>query len=489
MRWEPVIGLEVHVQLRTASKMFCACANRFGAEPNTLVCPVCLGLPGSLPVLNERVVPMALRLGLALGGEVRAVSRFARKNYFYPDLPKNYQISQYDEPLLRGGRLDIGTPEAPRWVAVHRVHLEEDAGKSFHPEGEGDRRETRVDFNRAGVPLLEMVSEPDLASAEEAYRYLTRLRQLVRVLGITDGDMEKGSLRCDANVSLRPAGARELGTKTEIKNLNSIRGVERGIEAEIRRQAALLEAGDRVEQCTLLYDLDRDALAVMRSKEFAHDYRYFPEPDLPPIVVTEEDIERVRREMPELPAARRLRFAESLGLPAYDAEVLVADYAVADYFEAVVEAGAESKTASNWVMGEVLRALKERSLDLAAFAERVPPARLADLAELAGRGVVSGPLAKEVLQRMLDEPGSPESVARAHGLLQESDRAVLEPLVDEALERHPEVVQEVLAGKEKAFGFLMGQLMRTTGGKANPQTVRDLLREKLEQRHGARDRP
>jgi aspartyl-tRNA(Asn)/glutamyl-tRNA(Gln) amidotransferase subunit B len=479
VKWEAVIGLEVHVQLRTASKMFCACENRFGAEPNTLVCPVCLGLPGALPVLNEAAVGLALRLGVALGCTVRRRSVFARKNYFYPDLPKNYQISQYDEPLLTGGELAIGSAQTPRAVALHRVHLEEDAGKSFHPEGPDAPRETRVDFNRSGVPLVEMVTEPELRSPEEAYVFLTRFRQLARVLGVTDGDMEKGSLRCDANVSLRPAGAADLGVKTEIKNLNSIRGVERGLAAEIRRQTALLDGGGRVEQCTLLYDADRDALAVMRSKEFAHDYRYFPEPDLPPLVIREAEIERARRELPELPAARQARLAASYGLPPYDAEVLVADYPVADYFEALVGSGVTAKTASNWVMGEVLRALKERGWELSDYAVRVPAARLAELVALQGRGLVSGNLAKEVFERMLDEPGSPESLAVRHGLVQESDPGVLEPLVDEVLAKHPDAVREFLAGKEKAFGFLVGQLMRATGGRADPKAARRLLEDRI----------
>ena len=477
--WEPVIGLEVHMQLRTESKLFCACANRFGAEPNTLICPVCLGLPGSLPVLNRRAVGFAARLATALGATVHRRSIFARKNYFYPDMPKNYQISQYDEPIVTGGALDIGERGAPRLVPIHRLHLEEDTGKSFHPERRGDRRETRVDFNRAGVPLIEMVSEPALASAEDAHRYLTRLRQLVRVLGVTDGDMEKGSLRCDANVSLRRPGDRELGTKAEIKNLNSIRAVERGIQAEIRRQAGILSAGGRVEQCTLLYDMDHDALAVMRSKEFAHDYRYFPEPDLPPLLVTEEDLEGAKREMPELPAARAERFERAYGLPAYDADVLTADYDTADYFERVAGAGAEPKAASNWVMGEMARVTKERGWSVAEFEAAIAPARLAALADLVKRGVVSGNLAKEVFGAMLVEEGDPESVARGRGLLQQSDPSALRPVVERILSEHPGPAEEFRAGKEKAFGFLLGQLMRATGGKANPQVARELLQEAL----------
>jgi aspartyl-tRNA(Asn)/glutamyl-tRNA(Gln) amidotransferase subunit B len=478
--WRPTIGLEVHIQLRTASKLFCPCPNRFGAEPNTLVCPVCLGLPGSLPSLNARAVEFALRLAAALGAEVRHRSVFARKNYFYPDMPKNYQISQYDQPIVVGGRLDAGERGTPRWIELERVHLEEDTGKSFHPERAGDRRESRIDFNRAGVPLLEMVTTPMIDDAEEAYRFLSRLRQLVRVLGITDGDMEKGSLRCDANVSLRCGPDAPLGVKTEIKNLNSIRGVERGILAEIRRQTELLDRGERIRQCTLLYDADHDALAVMRSKEFAHDYRYFPEPDLPPLDVSAAQIEGARTMMPELPAARGARFEAAYRLSAYDADVLVSDYETADYFEQVVAAGAEPKAAANWVLGEVSRARNERFGSLAGLAERMPPARLAAVAGLVARGLVSGALAKEVFARLLDEDGDPEAVARTHGLIQESDPEALRPLVDEVLRAHPGPVQELRDGKEKAFGFLVGQVMRATRGKANPQLANQLLREALE---------
>jgi aspartyl-tRNA(Asn)/glutamyl-tRNA(Gln) amidotransferase subunit B len=482
VNWQPVIGLEVHIQLSTESKMFCGCRNLFGAEPNTLVCPVCLGLPGSLPVLNRVSVECALRLALALGSEIHPVSRFARKNYFYPDVTKNYQISQYEDPIVTGGHLDIGSPESPQEIAITRVHLEEDAGKSFHPEGAGAERETRVDYNRAGVPLLEMVSEPVLGSPREAYVYLTRLRQLVRVLGITDGDMEKGSLRCDANVSLRPAGSEGLGTKTEIKNLNSIRGVERGLMAEIRRQEGLLESGQRIEQCTLLYDADRDVVAVMRSKEFAHDYRYFPDPDLPPVVVREEQIDRVRQEMPELPAARTIRFEEEYALPLYDAGVLTADYEVADYFESVVENGADSKAASNWIMGEVLRTLKEEGMTIGHFATILPAARLARLAGMVKSGLVGTSLAKEVFAVLLTEAGDPEELARARGLIQESDRALLAETVESVLRENPQAVAELLGGKEKALGFLMGKLMRASAGRANPQVIRELLHESVQRR-------
>jgi aspartyl-tRNA(Asn)/glutamyl-tRNA(Gln) amidotransferase subunit B len=477
-----VIGLEVHIQLRTESKLFCRCANRFGAEPNTLICPTCLGLPGALPALNRRAVELALRLALALGCEVEPRSVFARKNYFYPDMPKNYQISQYDRPLARGGALDIGEPGAPRPIPLERLHLEEDAGKSFHPERQGDRRESRVDFNRAGVPLVELVTRPALASPSEAHRFLALLRQLARALGITDGDMEKGSLRCDANVSVRRPGAGALGVKTEIKNLNSIRGVERGLAAEIARQEALLEAGGRVEQCTLLYDADRDELAVMRTKESAHDYRYLPEPDLPPLCVSPEQLDRVRAELPELPAARRARLGAAHGLTDAEAAGLVADHESADYFEGLLAAGVEPRTALHWVMGEVQRALRERRTGAAELARTLPPARLAALADLARRGVVSGGLAKELFARMLEEEGAPEALARAHGLLQESDPGELGRLAERVLAENADAVASLAAGRERSFEFLLGQLMRASRGKANPQVARELLAQALARR-------
>lgn len=482
MTWETVIGLEVHVQLRTKSKMFCGCRNQFGAKPNTLVCPVCLGLPGALPVLNRQVVEYALKLGVALGSDIQTHSQFARKNYFYPDLPKNYQISQYSLPILRGGTMDIGTREAPRIVPIERAHLEEDAGKSLHPEGDDGPQKTRIDFNRAGVPLLEMVTDPELKTASEAHVFLTRFRQIARVLKITDGDMEKGSLRCDANISLRRPGDRELGVKTEIKNLNSIRGVERALEAETRRQTEILDSGGRVEQCTLLYDADNDRLAIMRSKESAHDYRYFPEPDLPSIDLRPGEIDRVRENFPELPAARRQRFEETLGLPHYDADVLTSDYEVADYFEEVVAAGSDAKTASNWVMGEVLRFLKESARPLSEFEQVLPANRLAAMIELIQNGTVSGNLAKQLFRVLLEESGDPGKIARARGLLQESDRDSLLPLVEETLDENPDAVSELLQGKEKAFGFLVGQLMRRTKGKGNPRVIRELLEGSLERR-------
>jgi aspartyl-tRNA(Asn)/glutamyl-tRNA(Gln) amidotransferase subunit B len=443
---------------------------------------VCLGLPGSLPVLNRAAVEGVARLGLALGATVHERSIFARKNYFYPDMPKNYQISQYDEPLVTGGALDIGTSAAPHAVPLTRIHLEEDTGKSFHPERHGDREETRLDFNRAGVPLAEMVSEPALRTPEEAFAYLTTLRRLVRWLGISDGDMEKGSLRCDANVSLRPVGETKFGTRTEIKNLNSIAGVKNAIAAEIERQRGVLEGGGRIEQATLLWDQDKERLQVMRSKEEAHDYRYFPEPDLPPLTLAAAEIEALRRALPELPLARSRRFESALGLPAYDADLLTDSRDLASYFEETVEAGAPAKAAANWIGNDVLRTLKENGQELAAFREVLPPARLAALLGLASGGTLSSKLARELFAVMLKEPGVPEELAKKHGLVQESDAGALSAVAEKVLEANPSVVADFLGGKEKALTFLVGQLMKETKGRANPQVAQELLREALARR-------
>jgi aspartyl-tRNA(Asn)/glutamyl-tRNA(Gln) amidotransferase subunit B len=476
--WEAVIGLECHVQLRTRTKMFCGCPVGFGERPNTNVCPVCLGLPGALPRANAAAVAAALRLGVALGAEIRAESVFARKNYFYPDMPKNYQISQYDRPLAAGGALPVPGERESRHVALTRIHLEEDAGKSFHPERHGDRRLSRVDFNRAGVPLLELVTEPVLASPAECAAFLTALRRLVRWLGISGGDMEKAQLRCDANVSVRRPGARALGTKTELKNLNSIKGVEKGVRAEIARQVALLEAGGQVEQATLLYDADHDRLAVMRTKEHAHDYRYFPDPDLPVLRVSEAERESARAALPELPWTREARFRDALGLPAYDAGVLTDSRELADYFEASAPA-AHAKLAGNWLMTEVLRVLNDRGWDLAEWSARVPPARLAEFLDRVAARELPGPVAKEVFAWLADEPGTVAELLERHGVKVAGDEAELRPLVRAVLDEHATAVAQVLAGQEKAFGFLVGQAMKRAGGRAVPDVLRRLLREEL----------
>jgi aspartyl-tRNA(Asn)/glutamyl-tRNA(Gln) amidotransferase subunit B len=483
MTWETVIGLECHIQLATASKMFCECPAEFGAPPNSNVCPVCLGLPGALPRANRAAIESALRLGLALGCEIRAHSVFARKNYFYPDMPKNYQITQYDRPLCEGGFLPAVVGGVERRFELIRVHVEEDTGKSFHPERHGDRRVSRVDFNRAGVPLLELVTRPVFRAPAECGAFLTALRRLVRWLGISDADMEKGHLRCDANVSLRRAGQSELGVKTEIKNLNSIKGVEKGLAAEVERQRELLERGARVEQATLLYDADRDALAVMRTKEHAHDYRYFPEPDLPVLDVAPAWVEAVRAALPELPWTRTARIAETYGIPAYDAAVLSEQREVADYYEAVAAAVGDGKLASNWVMTEVLRALKERELAIAAWAERVPPARMADFLARVKSRELPGPLAKQAFGWMIEEAGDVPALLARHGVRVPS-LAELAPLVRQVVEENPGPVEQYLAGKTQTLGFLVGQVMKKSGGQAAPQTVRELLEAEMESARG-----
>ncbi|HUK62406.1 MAG TPA: Asp-tRNA(Asn)/Glu-tRNA(Gln) amidotransferase subunit GatB [Dongiaceae bacterium] len=470
-----VIGLECHIQLATRTKMFCACPAEFGAAPNTHVCPVCLGLPGALPLTSGAAVDAAVRLGLALGCEVRETSVFARKNYFYPDMPKNYQITQYDRPLCVGGSLPVTLDGTERRFALTRVHVEEDTGKSFHPERVGDRRVSRLDFNRAGVPLLELVTEPVFDDPEACAAFLTTLRRLVRWLGISGGDMEKGQLRCDANVSLRTTPDAPLGTKTEIKNMNTIRGLEHGIRAEIARQGTVLDQGGRVEQATLLYDADHDRLAVMRSKEHAHDYRYFPEPDLPLLRVSRAAIDEARTRLPELPWDRARRFVARHGLPAYDAEVLTTERSLADYFETIVRNGVEAKKASNWVMTEVLRHTKDRPL--ADWIERVPAAVLAEAITRVERVTLTGSAAKEILERLFRDGGDARALFDAH-TARGSDDDLL-PLVRAVIAEHPGPVEQYRRGKTVTLGFLVGQVMKKSGGRAVAQRVQELLRVEL----------
>jgi aspartyl-tRNA(Asn)/glutamyl-tRNA(Gln) amidotransferase subunit B len=478
MAYEAVIGLECHLQLNTASKMFCGCPVAFGSDPNTNVCPVCLGLPGALPRANRAAIDAAIRLGLALGCTIHERSVFARKNYFYPDMPKNYQISQYDRPLCEGGALPVRVGGASRSFELIRIHAEEDTGKSFHPERRGDRRISRVDFNRAGVPLLELVTQPVFRRPEECAAFLTAFRRLARWLGISDGDMEKGQMRCDANVSIRAAGTTALGTKTEIKNLNSIRGVERGVAAEIRRQQAALDAGERIEQATLLYDADRDLLAVMRSKEHAHDYRYFPEPDLPTLVVDTAWLADARARLPELPWVRTERVARDFGLPGYDAQVLTEQREVADYYEAVAKR-VDSKLASNWIMTEVLRTLNGRGWDMAQWTARVPAARLGEFLERVASKALPGPLAKQVFGWLADEPGSLDALLERHGVRVRGSDDELRPLVRAVIAEHPGPVDQYRRGRAATLGFLVGQVMKKSGGQAVPQTVQRLLLEEL----------
>ncbi|PYR48511.1 MAG: Asp-tRNA(Asn)/Glu-tRNA(Gln) amidotransferase GatCAB subunit B [Acidobacteria bacterium] len=478
MTYEPVIGLEIHAQLRTVSKIFCGCSTTFGTAPNSQVCPVCLGLPGVLPVLNRRAVDLAVRAGLALGCHVHNTSIFARKNYFYPDLPKGYQISQFERPLATAGALEWLAPGGPRRVGITRVHLEEDAGKSLHEGFADSDRKTGVDFNRSGVPLIEIVTEPDLRSAADAADFFSRLRSLLVWLDVNDGNMEEGSLRCDANISLRPVGSTALGTKAEVKNLNSFRFLQRALEHEIERQRELIEHGGRVVQETRLWDSGSATTVSMRSKEEAHDYRYFPEPDLPPLVVDDARIASIRGTMPELPDRRRQRFVESYALPEYDAVQLTQSMAVADYFEDAVRAGAPPKAISNWMMGELARALKDAGRDIAA--SPVPAPRLAELLRLIERGTISGAIGKSVFERMFMTGQTPEAIVAAEGLSQIDDAAHIRGFVDAVLAQHPDVVAQFRAGKSSVFGFLVGQVMKAAGGRANPKRVNELLRSSLD---------
>jgi aspartyl-tRNA(Asn)/glutamyl-tRNA(Gln) amidotransferase subunit B len=472
--WEVVIGLEVHTQIATRSKIFSWSSSAFGAEPNTETDPVCLGLPGTLPVLNQAVVEAAVRLGLAAGSTIRRRCRFARKHYFYPDLPKGFQISQYDEPLCEGGEIAFRLHGESRSVRLTRIHIEEDPGKMLHAAG----GVSLIDYNRSGTPLCEIVSEPDIRSADEAAEYARAVRSLVVYLGIGDGNMEEGSLRCDANVSLRRPGAAAYGTKTEIKNMNSFKNVRDAIEHEVKRQAALLERGERVVQETRRWDPERGVTHAMRSKEQAHDYRYFPEPDLPPLVVGEAFLTAMRATLPELPEARFARYTTEAGLPAQDAGVLVADREVAAYFDAAVAAGAPPKRAANWVINEVLARVDDpRRLGDGDLP--VPPAALAELVVLIEGGTLSGKLGKDVFARMWAERRRARDIVEADGLAQVSDSGELEAACRRAVEAHLDEAARFRAGNAKLMGFFVGAVMKETGGKANPKAVNEILRRLL----------
>jgi len=475
MQWEPVIGLEVHVQLATATKLFCADSAEFGAAPNTHVCPVCLGLPGALPVVNRRAVELAVRAALGLNCTVHEVSRFARKNYFYPDLPKGYQITQFDQPLATGGWLEAEDRDgAVHRVRIRRIHLEEDAGKSLHDRLPG---RTAIDLNRAGVPLIEIVTEPDLRSPAAARAWLTHLKQVLEYLEVSDCDMEKGSLRVDANVSVRPAGSAGLGTKTEVKNMNSFSAVEKALAFEIARQTELLERGGSVEHETLLWDATRGEARPMRSKEESHDYRYFADPDLPALVVDRAEIERIRTGLPELPAARARRFREQYGLPAYDAGVLTATRELADYYEVVAARAGDPKAASNWVMTEVLGWLNHRQCALSDL--RVPPEALAELIRMVAKGTISATMGRRVFVRMAETGRTAPDIVEAEGLAQVSDEAQIEQWVDEVLAAHPAEIERYRAGEERLFGFFMGEVMKKSRGRADPKRAAAILRGRL----------
>jgi aspartyl-tRNA(Asn)/glutamyl-tRNA(Gln) amidotransferase subunit B len=487
-QFEPVIGLEVHAQMLTRTKAFCGCSTQFGSEPNTNVCPVCLGLPGSLPVLNLSLVDFILRMGLALHCTIAPRSIFARKNYFYPDLPKGYQISQYEEPICTAGYVEIeGAEGLKKRIGVTRIHMEEDAGKSIHDQDAA----TLVDVNRCGVPLIEIVSDPEIRSPREAAQYLTRIHQLLTYLGICDGNMEEGSLRCDANISIRRRGETAFGTKTELKNMNSFRNVERALDYEIDRQIDLVSGGGRVVQETLLWDADMNTASPMRSKEEAHDYRYFPDPDLVPVLVDESWIARVRKSLPELPGARRDRFVSVLGLPRYDADLLTVDKGTADFFEQTLAhmAGAaqrppqeDAKAVSNWVMTDVLRVVGDTQVPIGEFP--IAPDRLAGMITLIHDGTISGKIAKEVFEEMLHSPETARAIVARKGLVQVSDAGAIELEVDRVLAAYPSQVETYLAGNEKLFGFFVGETMKRTRGKGNPKVVNDILQSKLRSMKG-----
>ena len=473
-RYETVIGLEVHAQLKTNSKIFCGCSTRFGGNPNENVCPVCSGMPGVLPVLNARVVEFAAKTGLATHCAVNPVSVFARKNYFYPDLPKGYQISQFEQPICEHGHVDISVGGQAKRVGITRIHMEEDAGKNIHSAADNA---SFVDLNRACVPLIEIVSEPDMRSPEEAVAYLKALRAILVYLDVCDGNMEEGSFRCDANVSLRPVGSETFGTRTELKNLNSFRHVQKAIEYEVERQADLLDDGGTVIQETRLYDAAKDTTASMRGKEEAHDYRYFPDPDLVPLRLDPADLARWRDELPELPAARRARFVTELGLSDYDADVLTAERDLAAYFEATVAAGAEPKKAANWVQTELLRECAQSGQGPQACP--LTPQRLAALIGLVEAGTISGKIAKQIFPELFAQGAEPAAYVAAKGLVQISDTSALEAAVAAVLAANPAEVEAYRGGKTKLMGFFVGQIMKATKGQANPGLVNDLLRAKL----------
>jgi len=475
MDLEPVIGLEVHAQLKTKTKIFCACSTAFGAPPNTHTCPVCLGMPGVLPVLNKKVVDYTLRMALATNCDIAGESRFARKNYFYPDLPKGYQISQYELPIAEHGFIDIEVNGGLQRIGITRIHMEEDAGKLGH---DPDRPVSMVDFNRTGVPLMEIVSEPDIRSADEAGAYLRQLRSIVRYLGICDGNLEEGSFRCDANVSIRPKGEEKFGTRTELKNLNSFKHVEKAIVYEISRQKEALLEGGQIVQETRLWDPDNHKTTSMRGKEEAHDYRYFPDPDLLPLVIDSEWIQRIKKSLPELPDQKKKRFMEQFDLPSYDAGLLTSDRELADYFEDCVGIFPQPKPVSNWVMGSLLGLLNAQDKTIAA--SPVSPRNLANLLALIEKGVISGKIAKTVFDDMAQTGKAAEQIVEEKGLVQITDTDAIDNVVADIILNNPKEVEAYKNGKTKLLGFFVGQVMRETGGKANPALVNEILKKKLD---------
>lgn len=474
MKYEAVIGLEVHAQLQTTTKIFCGCATTFGEEPNSHTCQVCIGMPGVLPVLNKKAVEYTVKTGIAMHCSISSYSRFARKNYFYPDLPKGYQISQYELPICEHGYVEIVVDGKIKRIGITRIHLEEDAGKNLHlPQGGA----SLVDLNRAGTPLMEIVSEPDLTTPEEASDYLKKLRSILRYIEVSDADMEKGNFRCDANVSIRPAGSKELGTRAEIKNVNSFKFVQRALEYEMKRQAQILDEGGRVVQETRLFDSTKGVTFSMRSKEEAHDYRYFPEPDLVPVVIPKDVVEDIRATIPELPDGKRERFVKQYGIPEYDADMLTQSRAMADYYEEAVKAFGQPKVISNWMMGELMRLLNADGREIET--SPIKPDRLAGMIKMITDGVISTKIAKTVFEEMYKTGKDAETVVKEQGLIQVSDTGAIEKIIDEVIRANPAQHADYKAGKEKLFGFFVGQVMKASKGKANPDVVNQLLKKKL----------
>ena len=475
MEFDTVIGLEVHAQLNTQSKIFCSCSTQFGAQPNTQVCPVCLGLPGVLPVLNKEVLKKAIMAGLALNCTVAHYSKFDRKNYFYPDLPKAYQISQYDKPICYDGYIEISIKDETKKIGITRLHMEEDAGKTIHSD-DANNKVSYVDFNRTGVPLIEIVSEPDITTPDEAYQYLQTLRSILKYIEVSDCNMEEGSLRCDVNVSLKPKGAKVFGQKVEIKNLNSFRSVKLALEYEIGRQQKMLMQDETIVQETRLWDAERNITQAMRSKEEAHDYRYFPEPDVPPIEISNDYVEQLKNELPELPYEKCDRFVKQYGIPKYDAQVLTATKQLAFYYEAVVSTGVHPKKASNWIMSELLAKIDDPE-KIDTFI--VSPQNLAILLKRIDDATISGKIAKTVFEEMLKTGNDPDAIINEKGLRQVTDTAAIESIIDEVIKSNPKSVEDFRSGKDKALKFLIGQVMKESRGKANPQIVNDIMIQKL----------
>lgn len=476
-KYEVVIGLEVHVQLGTRTKIFCSCPTGFGADPNANVCPVCLGMPGALPVLSRQAVEMAVKAAIALNCQVRPFSRFARKNYFYPDLPKGYQISQFDQPFSEFGHVDINVDGTSRRIGITRIHMEDDAGKSVHDGYRDSDRYSYVDLNRSGTPLIEIVSEPDMRSSDEAYAYLTEIKQVMQFIDVSPCDMEKGQLRCDANVSVRLYGAPEYGTKVEVKNLNSFRFLKMALDYEVQRQVAIVEAGGHIVQETRLFNPDTGETVSMRSKEHAHDYRYFPEPDLVPLRIGSEWFDSIKATIAELPSSRRQRFVTELGLREYDADVLTQTRAVSDYFERTVKASGDARAAANWVMGDLAAALKGANLEFDA--SPVSPESLGELIALIASGEISGKLAKEIFPKMFAGGESARVIIDREGLKQISDTGALAKIVDDVIAASPKQLEQYRSGKTSVIGYFVGQVMKASKGQANPQAVNELLKEKL----------